>query len=62
MKFKKTNLFKERNALALHPLMHKGGVNHTEKVDIARQRERRAERQALNHTDWLGQHRQGAES
>ncbi|AXI02065.1 hypothetical protein [Aquirhabdus parva] len=62
MKQKKANVFKERNHLALHPLLHKGGVNHNEKVDVARQRERRALRQSLNHTDWLGQHPHGAES
>jgi hypothetical protein len=53
MKLKKLPQFRERNHLALHPLLHKGGVHQEDDIDTARMRERRATRQKLKRTDWL---------
>lgn len=56
MKRKKLPQFRERNHLALHPLLHKGGVHAEDDVEKARERERRAERKRLHKTDWLNSH------
>ncbi|MDE2421672.1 MAG: hypothetical protein KGO49_10910 [Gammaproteobacteria bacterium] len=53
MKLKKQLRFKERNLLALHPLLHKGGVHQEEDVDMARMRERKREQLRLRKTNWL---------
>jgi hypothetical protein len=53
MKYKKLTRIKQRNLLALHPLLHKGGVHQEEDVDTARIRERKREQLRLRRTDWL---------
>jgi|GEM_PF-1424510 len=45
--------FRERNHLALHPLMHKGGVHESETLQAVRRRERRVVSQYLRDQDWL---------
>ncbi|XID75403.1 hypothetical protein ACF3NA_02340 [Alkanindiges sp. WGS2144] len=52
MKIKKMPLPRERNHLALHPLLHKGGVHQKQDIDVARMRERRATRQQLKKNLW----------
>jgi hypothetical protein len=53
MKLKKLPQFKERNSLALHPLLHKGGVHQEEDVSTSRMRERKREQLRLRQTNWL---------
>lgn len=53
MKLKKLPRFRERNSLALHPLLHKGGVHQEADVSTARMRERKREQLRLRQTSWL---------
>ena len=41
-----------RNHVALNPLLHKSGVHHKDDIDVARMRERRAQKLKLKKTDW----------
>lgn len=52
MKLKKLPQFKQRNHIALHPLLHKSGVHQKQDVDVARMRERRATKQQLRQYQW----------
>jgi hypothetical protein len=52
MKHKKRALFRERNHLALHPLLYKSGVHDDDNIDVVRMRERKRESQRLRQTDW----------
>ncbi len=53
MRCKKRPQFRERNHLALHPLLHKSGVHDEDDVDIMRMRARKREQIRLRKTDWL---------
>ncbi len=53
MKSKKRAPIRERNHLALHPLLHKSGVHDDADVDLMRMRERKRESLRLRKTDWL---------
>ncbi len=53
MRYKKRPRFRERNHVALHPLLHKSGVHDDEDVDIVRMRDRKREQLRLRRTDWL---------
>lgn len=52
MKLKKLPPLRERNHVALHPLLQKSGVHQKQDIDVARMRERRATRQRLQKNLW----------
>ena len=52
MKLKKLPKVKQRNHVALHPLLQKSGVHHKQEIDVARMRERRSTKQCLQKNLW----------
>lgn len=52
MKLKKLPPLRERNHVALHPLLQKSGIHQKQDIDVARMRERRSTRQRLQKNLW----------
>lgn len=52
MKLKRLPRVKQRNHVALHPLLQKSGVHQKQDVDVARMRERKTTKQHLQKNLW----------